>query len=74
MLAVNLSPRFDIFRVEPDGPIWRGARQNLGEALKTAINMMFEDRSDYFIADIRTGVQTAVPYLGKFGALPAITS
>jgi hypothetical protein len=74
MLAENLSPRFDIFRVEPDGPIWRGARQNLAEALKTAINMMFEDRSDYFIADIRTGAQTPVPYLGKSGALPAIPS
>ena len=71
MPTENLSPRFDIFRVEPDGPIWRGARQDLGEALKTAIDMMFEDRSDYFIADIRTGRQTPVPYLGKHDALSA---
>jgi hypothetical protein len=71
MPGENLSPRFDIFRVEPDGPIWRGARQDLEEALKAAIDMTFEDRSDYFIADIRTGDQTPVPYLEKSGGLRA---
>jgi hypothetical protein len=63
MSVENLSPRFDIFRADPDGPMWRGARQNFEEALKTAIDLTFEERGDCFIADIRTGEQTPVPFL-----------
>ena len=65
MSLENLSPRFDIFRADPDGPLWRGARQNFDEALKSAIDLTFEEHADCFIADLHTGQQTLVPYVQK---------
>ena len=65
MSVENLFPRFDIFRADANGPLWRGARHNFEEALKSAIDLTFEEHADCFIADIRTGEQTRVPYVEK---------
>jgi len=56
---------FDIFKIEKEGPLWRGAANTLDEAKKRIQLLAKTEPGDYLILNQRTGEHLEIRAAGE---------
>ena len=61
--------RYDYFRIDPDGPLWLGATDNIEEVVERIREHSAESQCEFCVVDHQTGEKQVIQ-AADFAALP----